>query len=107
MFTAKTRLQQREEREHASSLPALNSIRIIALQIGSCVFVAGENLRDPGGATLRDDVRREIDFVKRRANARADLRGHACGLGSEMRAHFFDCCRNYAERGSVFAGMRQ
>ena len=62
---------------------------------------------DAGGPGLREDRGGEVDFVKRRADARAELHDDVRGLAAEFALHFLDRDRGDAEFGAFAPGVQQ
>ena len=62
---------------------------------------------DSGGAGLREDRGGEVDFVKRRADAGAELHDHLRGVAAEFALHLFDGDGGDAEFAAFAAGVQE
>ena len=100
-------LREREKGEEAAGFPALDSVGVIAIHVRAGAGAAIMHRADSGGAGLREDGGGEVDFVKRRADARAELHDEAGRIASEFALHFPDGGGGDAEAGAVSAGVQQ
>src|SRR2546421_44648 len=100
-------LSQREQRKHAPGLSFFGAVRIVALSVASSAGAGVVNLFYAGGAALLNNVRREIDFVMGRSNARTQLHHQVLRVRSEVFPHRLNRLRRDCLLGPFFTGVNQ
>lgn len=100
-------LREREEGEEAAGFPALDSIGIVTLDVFSGAGGAVVDGADSGSAGLGEDGGGEVDFVKRGADAGAELHDHFRGVAAEFALHFFNGDGRDAEFAAFAAGVQE
>lgn len=100
-------LPETKERQHAAGAAFFGAIGIVKIGMAGGADAAFVDLFHALGAALLDDLRREIYFIMRRANAGTELHDHVRGFASESRSHLLDCFRGNGQLGSFFPGMHE
>ena len=99
--------RQRQQREHATGAALLGAVGIVMRKITGRAEAAVVHLLYSGGFRLRSNRRREIDFVMRRANARAELHDEILRRNFESLLHLSNRVRNNPQLSSPSTGMHQ
>ncbi len=107
VFDAPPGRSQREQREHAPGATFLRAIRIVALKITRGADAAVVNFTNAGVATLLQNLRGEIDFIVRRANAWTELHHEIRPVHAEIRAQQFDCVADNAKGAAFLARVHE
>jgi hypothetical protein len=98
---------QSKHGEHAAGFSFFGAIGVVTTQITSSADAGVVDLANTERQALLDDFGSEIDFVMRRANARAELYDQVRGIGAKVFNHLFDCVCHDAELGAFASGMHE
>jgi hypothetical protein len=93
--------------EHATGFAFFGAIRIVTVQVARRTDARVVNFFYAERAALPDNFRGEIDFVMRRANARAELHDQIRGLGTEAINHCSDRVWDDTELSAFASGMHK
>ena len=96
-----------EEREHPAGFALLGAVGIVTIEMCGGAGAAIVHLPNAGGARLLEKGAGEIDFVARRADARAELRDELARLAPELANHSLDGDGDDTELRAFAPGVQQ